>query len=153
MKTCEKCGGEYDEHLQQCPHCAVVKLEAETEREIRLLRDVLIAIGILVAAVILGAGLYFYTARQAPGRSASTAATSPYMTRTAPSSTADATKWTPVNNEVIVTLTVHKNEMGSSAHAAETAQGLARIVLASVPGASSVAVFDGDKSLIGRYQR
>ena len=153
MKTCEECGDEYEENLQHCPHCAMVKLEAKTDREIRLLRDILISIGILVLAVILAAGLYMYTNRRAPTRSPSSIAASFAAIRTAPSPSSDASAWAPVNGEAIVTLTVHRNEMGGSARASDAAHGVARIILGSVPAASSVAVFDGDGSLIGRYQR
>jgi len=151
MTQCEECGGDYPQSLEDCPHCAVVRLAEEAKRDVMLLRGSVIVAEILIVAFVLLAGQIAFASQHGAGTKrvtatavASTAASDPYL---------KSDRWVPVDGEVLLTLTLPKSEMGGGAQAWIRARGLARNVLDCVPAATSVAVFDGNASLIGRYQR
>ena len=127
--------------------------EVEAQRELRLLRYLVVATEIIVLVFILCVGLLTYKSWHTTLRPTSSpiAQTAP-SSGPAPSSGSDD-RWIPVHGEVILTLSLPKSEMVSSANASQKAHGLARTTLDAIPTASSVAVFDGMGSLIGRYRR
>ena len=149
MTTCESCGGEYRQELRHCPHCAVVRLEAEARRDVTLLRHGLIAIVIVAFAFILLAGQLTYAAQRVTSPAYAPSASAP----AAPAARSNEGRWLPVNGEVILTLSLPKSEMASRESASARAHQLAHTVLDSIRTASSVAVFDGNSSLICRCQR
>ena len=146
MARCEECDREYEGDLRHCPYCSIARLEAEARRDVRVLRSLIVATTLLVVAFLLGVGLLACTNKQPTSQTTSPSAGAV----TKPEPKTDGDRWMPVDGEVILTLTMPESEMVGSA---KSAHGMARTVLAAIPTASSVAVFDGNSSLIGRYRR
>jgi len=149
MTTCESCGGEYQQGLQHCPHCAVVRLEAEARRDVTLLRHALIGIVIVALAFILLASQLTYATQRVTSPAYSPRAS---VLNVSAARSNDG-RWLPVNGEVILTLSLPKSEMANRASASARADQLAHTVLDSIRTASSVAVYDGNSSLICRCRR
>ncbi len=123
--------------------------EVVLQRQIRLLRGLVIAVEVLVVVFVICAGLLTFWSWNTMSRRTTVITVS----QPTANAEADVDRWLPVDGEVILTLTLPKSEIVPSGSASRKAKELARTTLAAIPTASSVAVFDGNSSLIARYRR
>jgi hypothetical protein len=150
MKKCAKCGHEYEDAYDGCPECAKPSAPKPSATSLGCA---------IIIVLVLFLSLLGSCTKGCGSGTGSSSDDNPALANKASSALSAAGgsaaihDVTAFGSTVVVTLTLTTEAMGGKVNAQDAGQGVAGAVLASVPDAAEVMVYDADRSLIDLYKR